>query len=232
MSFDLISKVVIFGASQVGKTSLIIKFVDDIFKNKGVPTIGVDFRTKDLQIKTKTVRLQLWDTSGQEVFRERFTSSIYRKAEAFILVYDLTNKDSIEELKYYFKEIQENCPKDVVIVVAGNKSDLDSKIDNPEEELQTCCKEFFFKHFKTSAKNGDNINELFNYIASSVYLKMVTNPTPKSTFTPYPIREIDPSEFIPFDPLKDLPPDFIEQDHNNEPKKKIKSKFKKCCSVF
>ncbi|KAJ5076558.1 ras-related protein rab-35-like [Anaeramoeba ignava] len=217
MTFHSLFKVVIFGASQVGKTSLIRKFVDNTFQNQDVSTIGVDFRTKDVLVDEKTIRLQLWDTAGQEVYRVPFTSSIYRNAEAFILVYDLTSEDSIQELEYFFREIEQNCSENILIIVAGNKSDLDSKIKNPEEELMKYTKGQELQHFKTSAKNGSNVNELFHFIAESLFKKSQSQNN----------DQLD-KPIVVFDNEKNE----TENNSLNNKNQKQKGKKKDCCQIF
>ncbi|KAJ5075644.1 ras-related protein rab-37 [Anaeramoeba ignava] len=177
MSFDHLFKVIIFGVHGVGKSCLITKFVDNTFSHETISTIGVDFRTKDIEIDNQTIRLQLWDTAGQERYRVPFTSSIYKNAQGFIIVYDLTNYNSLEEVEYFIHEIEDNCSENVEIVLAGNKSDLPNQIENPEAELLKYTKGKEYKTFRTSAKDGSNVTDLFHYIASQLKEKpMDANP--------------------------------------------------------
>ncbi|KAJ5076538.1 ras-related protein rab-30 [Anaeramoeba ignava] len=162
MSFDYLFKVIIIGSANVGKTSLINRYVDNTFNFEKEPTIGVDFKTKDIEIDNQTIRLQIWDTAGQERFRNSFLPSIYKNADIVLIVFDITNENSLKEIGDYLKEIENSHIQDPLIVIVGNKSDLiENKIENLKEKLENILKNEPFRFFKTSAKNGKNVDELF-----------------------------------------------------------------------
>ncbi|KAJ5076543.1 gtp-binding protein ypt1 [Anaeramoeba ignava] len=168
MSFDYMFKVILIGAAGVGKTSLIKKYIDDTFTPFQKSTIGVDFKTKDVEIEGKIVRLQIWDTAGQEKFQISFSSSIYKNADIFIVVFDLMNEESLNKIGSNLNEIENNCRIDPLIVIVGNKSDLIEKENgNVEERINEILKGRELKLFKTSAKDGTNVNELFYEIAKT-----------------------------------------------------------------
>ncbi|KAJ5076550.1 ras-related protein rab-3a [Anaeramoeba ignava] len=169
MTFDVFFRVALVGASGAGKTSLINRYVDNIFIPRTTTTVGIDYKTKDVEIEDSTFRLQIWDTAGQEKFRIPLSSSIYKNAEAFIIVFDLTVEESLESVDYYFSEIDKISYKNPLIILVGNKCDLiENQIENVEEKLEEIAKGKEFKLFKTSAKEGTNVNELFYYIAKTL----------------------------------------------------------------
>ena len=120
-------KVVLLGDSGVGKTSIISRFVNNMFEQKVMPTISAAYATKTMKFDDfggKELKFELWDTAGQERYRA-VTKILYKDAQVIILVYDITIKDSFNEIKdYWYEQIKENCPKSIILGLAGNKEDL------------------------------------------------------------------------------------------------------------
>ncbi|KAJ5076545.1 ras-related protein rab-30 [Anaeramoeba ignava] len=168
MSFDFLFKVVLVGAAGVGKTSLINRYVDNVFVHDSTTTIGLDFKTKDIQMDDKKTRLQIWDTAGQEKYQISFSSSIYKNADVVIIVFDLTYEDSLSKVDDFIKGIENNSKKDPLFAIVGNKSDLENQIEDVEQKIEDLLKEREFKFVKTSAKEGTNVNELFFDIAKEL----------------------------------------------------------------
>ncbi|KAJ5076547.1 ras-related protein rab-37 [Anaeramoeba ignava] len=176
MSFDFNFKVVLIGSPRVGKTSLIIKYIDGIYEAFRPTTVGVDFKYKDLKIDNKKVRLEIWDTAGEEQYRNPLTSSIYKNTDIAIIVFDLTVEGTLKEVDYYIKEIENKCRTEPLIVIAGNKCDLiEDQIENIEEKIKEILKGKELRFFKTSAKDGTNVNELFYGIAKELKEKNEVN---------------------------------------------------------
>ena len=168
--FDAFLKVVLVGQSGVGKSSIMLRFTDDKFNETYVNTIGVDFRFRTMKVGDEKVKIQIWDTAGQEKFRT-MTSTFYRGADAIFLVYDITDSNSYDELMgYWAKEVEkqgQDCP---FIVVVGNKSDLESKrkVKKPEEakkKVKLGGIERVARTIETSAKLSDNVYEIFEELA-------------------------------------------------------------------
>ncbi|KAJ5076555.1 ras-related protein rab-35 [Anaeramoeba ignava] len=168
MSFDRLIKLSLLGSAFVGKSSLITKFVDNTFIMSTTTTIGVDFRAKDVDVDGKIIRLEIWDTAGQETFRSGLGNAIFHEKEGFILVFDLTEEDTLKEINNFLVLINQNCPPNVLIVLVGNKCDLENQFENLEEKIKEILPNNEFKLFKTSAKDGTNVNELFEYIAKTL----------------------------------------------------------------
>ena len=117
-------KIIVIGDSGVGKSCFLLQFTDGDFKDEHNVTIGVEFGAKIIDIKGKSVKLQIWDTAGQESFRA-ITRTFYRNAEGVVLMYDITRSESFQNLKDWLGEIRANADPDVVIYLVGNRHDLD-----------------------------------------------------------------------------------------------------------
>ena len=154
-------KVVILGEPGVGKTSIISRYITNQFFPVVISTTGASYSTKLLKIENDKIKFQIWDTAGQERFRS-LAKIFYQNAVAVILVYDITIRDTFEQLKeYWIKEIKENAPPDIILALAANKSDKykDEQVDiNEGKELARQLNAIFKS---TSALSSKGIDELF-----------------------------------------------------------------------
>ena len=159
-------KVVLVGESGVGKTSIITQFIDQTFQEDQQSTTGGTFSTKSVVCDGgKVLKFEIWDTAGQERYRS-LTTMFYKDANAAVMVYDVTRKESFEELKNYWSgQIKDSSPANIILVVAGNKSDLIEQEAVDEGEARNFAKELNAIYCSTSAKNSDGINNLFEEIA-------------------------------------------------------------------
>ena len=161
-------KVVFLGKQSVGKTSLITRFMYDSFDNTYQATIGIDFLSKTMYLEDRTVRLQLWDTAGQERFRSLIPSYI-RDSTVAVIVYDITNVNSFEQVTRWIEDVRAERGKDVIIVLVGNKTDLADKRHVSIDEGEKKAKELGVSLFiETSAKAGYNVKQLFRRIAAAL----------------------------------------------------------------
>ena len=163
-------KIVLIGESGVGKTSIISQFVDQIFEDDLQASTGGSFSSKTLTFNNgKTIKLEIWDTAGQERYRA-LTKIFYKNALAAVLVYDITRKQSFEELKnYWIKQIKESAPENIILAIAANKSDLLDREQVNEDEARNFAKENNALFYETSAKNSIGVNELFIGIGKKFY---------------------------------------------------------------
>merc|ERR1712137_260858 len=173
--FDQLYKLLIIGDSGVGKSCLLLRFSDNIFTEKFISTIGVDYKIKPLQIGGENLKLQIWDTAGQERFRT-ITSSYYRGAHGIIVMYDITKEKSFENIKKWLKEIETFAGADVRKLLVGNKSDLGDGREVSSDRGQALASEIGVPFLETSAKEGTNVNQVFHSIAQAIKEKFLDNP--------------------------------------------------------
>ena len=159
----------------MGKTCLIMRYTEDLFTNHYITTLGLELvtftkKTKYLEIKRKRVKLQLWDTAGQERFRN-ITSNYYRGANAILIVFALSDRHSFDMVTTWLQEIERNSDQDTLKVLVGNKTDLhENRAVSFEEAVELSVKSGL-KYFETSAKTGENVKDVFDYIAGSLVQK-------------------------------------------------------------
>eukprot|EP01090_Pellita_catalonica_P003748 TRINITY_DN13419_c0_g1_i1.p1 TRINITY_DN13419_c0_g1~~TRINITY_DN13419_c0_g1_i1.p1 ORF type:complete len:213 (-),score=16.89 TRINITY_DN13419_c0_g1_i1:88-726(-) len=161
-------KCLIIGPSGVGKSAILERYVNNVFSPKIDATIGVDFGTKTMDVGHKTVKMQLWDTAGQESFKS-ITRSYYHMSHAAILVFDVNIESSLDSMKMWLSEIKKNAEsvEEMVIVLAGNKLDLLQMKSSPLKERALKFVELngLADYFEVSARTGHNIDKLFTFTA-------------------------------------------------------------------
>lgn len=160
---DYTFKIVLTGDSDVGKSHILTKYVDDVFLNNYSNTIGVDFRLKKITIDKKKIKLQIWDTAGHERFRT-ISRSYYRGANAIIIAFSLTSRESFNNIKRWLLETEiSNCYK----ILVGNKHDVNIQVIN-FDEINKICNKYNLIYFSVSAKSGENISEIFEFITKKL----------------------------------------------------------------
>ena len=159
-------KVVLVGESGVGKTSIITQFIDQTFQEDQQSTTGGTFSTKSVVCDNgKTLKFEIWDTAGQERYRA-LTKMLYKDANAAVLVYDITRKDSFEEIQnYWSNQIKESSPPGIILAVAANKSDLIDHEAVDEEQARKFAEDLGAIFVSTTATQIDPVNDLFIQIA-------------------------------------------------------------------
>jgi len=160
-------KLVFLGDESVGKTSIITRFMYDHFDDTYQATIGIDFLSKTMYLEDRVVRLQLWDTAGQERFRSLIPSYI-RDSSVAIVVYDITNKTSFINTNKWIDDVRDERGDNVVIMLVGNKTDLQDDRQVTATEGEEKAKELNVMFTETSAKSGDNIKQLFRQVATNL----------------------------------------------------------------
>ncbi|KAI8346934.1 ras protein [Mortierella sp. GBAus27b] len=174
-------KLVLLGESAVGKSSLVLRFVKDQFDDYRESTIGAAFLTQTIVLDdATTVKFEIWDTAGQERYKS-LAPMYYRNANCAVVVYDITQATSLDKAKSWVKELQRQADPNIVIALAGNKSDLSARRAVATEDAQAYADEANLLFFETSAKTAENVNELFTSIAKKLPLDMLANPRPRGT---------------------------------------------------
>jgi Ras-related protein Rab-1A len=165
--YDRLFKILIIGDSNVGKTSVLLRYVDDAFNPEFQTTIGVDFKISTLEVSGKIVKLQLWDTAGQDRFRN-IVASYYRGANGVFLMYDVTNSESFQSVSKWSEESQQYLQSNVPKLLVGNKSDLTSQREVSTEEGKALSQRLKTDFIETSAKTSANVKEAFFMMAKSM----------------------------------------------------------------
>ena len=169
MNYDQKCQLLIIGDSTVGKTSIITRFANGTFDSNYLATVGLDNFTKDEIIDNKTIRIKIWDTTGQERYKS-LTKGFFRNAEGVMLVYDVTNSETYENLKYWMQSIKNNLGEnmgEIPIIIIGNKIDCQER-EVSVEEAENFWKEQGFPYFETSAKTGENIDKTIKFLVKQV----------------------------------------------------------------
>eukprot|EP00741_Cyanophora_paradoxa_P008889 tig00001408_g8605.t1 len=172
--YDYLFKLLLIGDSGVGKSCLLLRFADDTYTESYISTIGVDFKIRTIELDGKTIKLQIWDTAGQERFRT-ITSSYYRGAHGIIIVYDVTDQESFNNVKQWLQEIDRYACEGVSKLLVGNKSDLTTKKVVQYEVAKEFADSLGIPFLETSAKNSTNVEAAFMTMAAEIKAKMTKN---------------------------------------------------------
>ncbi|KAJ3438516.1 ras-related protein rab-5c [Anaeramoeba flamelloides] len=169
-------KLVLLGESSVGKTSLVLRYVNHFFDSRTEPTIGATYLTKTIDFPKYSLRLQIWDTAGQERYHS-LAPLYYRGAHGALVVYDVENLDSWERAKEWVKELKSNGDPNILIDIIGNKTDLNIRVD--PVEVASYCEENGFGFTETSAKTDSNVDEAFSNLAKKFKVDINENTITK-----------------------------------------------------
>ena len=173
-------KVVVVGDSGVGKTNLIKRFVSNEFKSDSKATVGVEFLSKNFIINGEIFKIEIWDTAGQERYKS-ITTAYYKGAKGAMIVYDVTNQTSFDNVDKWYNEIKDKAAKNINLIMIGNKNDLvDKKIINSDSSTEK-AKSFGIAIMETSALDASNVKEAFYLILQEMYksVKSMINNTEK-----------------------------------------------------
>mmetsp|Transcript_36123 Transcript_36123/g.62511 ORF Transcript_36123/g.62511 Transcript_36123/m.62511 type:complete len:210 (-) Transcript_36123:91-720(-) len=173
MSYAYLFKYIIIGDTGVGKSCLLLQFTDKRFQPVHDLTIGVEFGARMVNIDSRQIKLQIWDTAGQESFRS-ITRSYYRGAAGALLVYDITRRDTFNHLTRWLEEAKQNSNPNMVIMLIGNKSDLHMRRAVSFKEGEQFAEEHGLIFLETSAKTAANVEQAFIKTAEKIYEKILS----------------------------------------------------------
>ena len=163
-------KILTIGESGVGKTCVLRRFVENKFLKNHLATIGIDFKTKTLNINNQEIKLKIWDTAGQERFRN-ITTQYYKGADGIVLVYDVTDEASYEKIRDWMEQILSNTQQEEIgLVLLGNKCDMEPRTVT-EEMGKKMAEELKVNYFETSALTGQGIKEAFEQLTRDIMKK-------------------------------------------------------------
>ena len=162
-NLDRVYKLLLIGESNVGKTSIILRYTENEFKTSGISTCGVDVKCKYVSLDKTKIRLDIWDTAGQERFRG-LAKNYFRGGNGFILVYDITDKKSFDKLKGWINDAKEKIVGSYKMIIVGNKKDCKNQRKVDYEILEEFGKKNNVKYMEVSAKTGEEIDKIFIYI--------------------------------------------------------------------
>lgn len=189
---NMVAKILTIGESGVGKTCILLRYTDNKFIKHHLTTIGIDYKTKDVNINGKSIKLKIWDTAGQERFRN-ITQQYYKGADGIVLVFDLTDRNSFEKVREWMKQIQSYTQKEsIAIVLLGNKCDAENKAVSLKE-ASDIAGEFNLKFFETSAMNNINIEESFKQLSMEI-MKIKESKSASYNSTPMESHQLKPMD--------------------------------------
>ena len=166
-NYDLTLKLLVVGDSSVGKTNFVMRLINNEFSKNYMTTSGIDLKTTDIEIKNKKIHIQLWDTAGQEKYKA-ITKNLFLKVMGALIIYDITNEASYNNLKSWVKLIKEECGKHMQLIILGNKSDLDAQRKISKDEAINYAKEQKIDYIETSSKTGENVKKAVTMICESI----------------------------------------------------------------
>jgi small GTP-binding protein len=171
VNFDYLLKYIIIGDAAVGKSNLLLRYVHGQFKPEYQLTIGVEFGAKNIEIGSKIFRIQIWDTAGQENFRS-ITRAYYKNSVCALVVYDISSRDSFNNVMSWIEDCRNQSPKTIFIVLVGNKCDLEDKRQVTYEEGKDLADKNELLFFESSAKDGINVDDIFVNSAKEISKKI------------------------------------------------------------
>ena len=164
--------IIIIGDASVGKSNLLLRFNNNQFDDALKPTIGADFYSKTMDLEGQKVNTKFWDTAGQERYRA-IGGRFFKDAHGILLVYDVTRKETFDNLEKWINDIEEMSKDDIKVMLIGNKNDLLDEKQVSDEEGLSLAKEKNFFFFETSAKTGENVENAFNELIKETVMDIL-----------------------------------------------------------
>ena len=174
MSVNYVIKLLTLGETEVGKTSIVLRYSDDKFHESKIATIGIDFKIKIIKRGNEKIKLSIYDTAGQERFRN-IVKHYYKGANGVLLIFDITKRDTFEKLEFWLDDLKENSDNldNLFIYLIGNKNDLLERRKVTFEEANKFAEEKNLRYIEVSAKTGNNIKKLFDEMIKGTMTKIL-----------------------------------------------------------
>ncbi|KAG5264485.1 hypothetical protein AALO_G00254280 [Alosa alosa] len=182
MTYNFVFKVVLIGESGVGKSNLLARFTKNEFNHDSRTTIGVEFSTRTIQVETAVIKAQIWDTAGLERYRA-ITSAYYRGAVGALLVYDLTKHLTYEYVERWLKELYDHADPHIVIMLVGNKNDLEGQRTVPTEEAKDFAESRGLLFMETSALESVNVEAAFLKVLTEIHRKVASREVTRGSIS-------------------------------------------------
>ena len=170
MNYDRTCQILIIGDSSVGKTSILTRYTNGIFKEEYLATVGFDNYSKVEIFNNKTINVKLWDTAGQERYKS-LTISFFKNSEGVMVVYDITNTESFDSLKFWINSIKTNMENKnifIPVIIIGNKTDMEESREIMTEDAEKFAEDNKYKYFETSAKTGEGIDKAIRDLINQI----------------------------------------------------------------
>ncbi|KAJ1726851.1 GTP-binding protein [Coemansia biformis] len=171
-SYDYLMKLLLIGDSGVGKSCLLLRFSDDQFTPSFITTIGIDFKIRTIELDGKRIKLQIWDTAGQERFRT-ITTAYYRGAMGILLVYDVTDERSFNNIENWYMNVEQHASEGVNKILIGNKCDVEERRVVSKEMGKELARKFNLSFKETSAKSNINVEDAFLELAADIKKRLL-----------------------------------------------------------
>ncbi|XP_029959304.1 ras-related protein Rab-25-like [Salarias fasciatus] len=181
--YNFVFKVVLIGESGVGKSNLLSRFTKNEFNHDSRTTIGVEFSTRTVHLNGCTIKAQIWDTAGLERYRA-ITSAYYRGAVGALLVFDITKHLTYESLERWLRELYEHAEPNIVVMLVGNKTDLEPERSVPSEEARDFAEKRGLLFLETSALQSTNVEAAFNNVMAEIHRKVTNKEMMRSSVSP------------------------------------------------
>ena len=165
-NYDYLLKIFMLGGSSVGKQDFLLKFINEPFTKSHMTTLQIDFKIKIINLENKRIKLQIWDTGGEERFRT-LLKTYYKGAQGLILMYDVSDPNTFKYIRDWMKQIEKHGNKSIKKILVGNNCDSPDRVIS-EEEGKKLADEFNLDYFESSTKTNKNVSEVFYYLAKEI----------------------------------------------------------------
>ena len=167
MSQELNIKLILIGDSDVGKSTILLNYTENYFSEKLLATIGLENKVKTINIRGLNTKLQIWDTAGQEKFHS-LTKGFFRNTDGILLIFDLTNKESFNNIKTWIEEVEDNSDSKTKKLLVGNKIDMKDNIVVSNNEIYNLCKKKKINYIEVSGKQNINVSKAFETLVNLI----------------------------------------------------------------